>query len=368
MNAYPEFVHLFSPYTRISLELPLGFEEQSEDEGQRVVIYADDLDDEDDDELPGARVVTHLFAVEPAQASEERTLDSEADEHGTAGASNRPATPGGAPKVPGAALVAAADASAAMSGRRILLREPCTVEALPALRQTLSYHETALGFDVLRHELWVQADTLVFSVVCVVPAQRAEQYRPAWEHATRTLRLVLPESDGLVRDEDSRVFAVEGRSWANFEHRFSINVPPGWEITRPENHLTRLFGPGHFELDGVPELDGYRPSFSIAAGAPEDFGDEWFDRFCEDALHTLRSSYAEFDLDRTERFPLSSLVEVNATWYRWRHSPELRFAQLQALVPVDRYRMLLINAATVDVLAERYLPLFDEILRSLRVL
>ncbi len=323
MNTLPPFIHFFSPYTRISLELPVGFEEQQEDEEHRSVIYADDLDDDDP---VGARVLAHTFAAE---------RDS---------------------------LVSLAEASAALPGRQVESRQQCTIESYPAMRQLLSYRDTDLELDVLRHETWIQVDEVVFSMIFVTPALRVDQYRPAWEHATETLRLILPETDVAVRNEEGRLFAPPGRSWAHHDLGFSLVVPQGWEITQPEEQLVRLFGPEH------PEHDDYRPTFSVAAGTPGGFGDEWFDQFCAQSKQQLQDTYEEFSLDRTERITLSSLVEAEAIWYRWRPSPVFRSAQLQALIPVGRYRMFLINAATVEPLAGQYLPLFDRILASLRVL
>ena len=42
----PDLIHHFSWATKVSLELPLGFEEESEDAAANMAIYADDLDDE----------------------------------------------------------------------------------------------------------------------------------------------------------------------------------------------------------------------------------------------------------------------------------------------------------------------------------
>lgn len=334
MDTWPTHIHFFNAYTRISLELPIGFEEQYEDTERRVVVYAADSDEDDDDSdvtgggAVGARVLTHAFGVE-----------GDVD-----------------------ALIAAADGSAAVPGRHVEFRERGAADGRPAVRQLLRYHEPEFGAEMMQHETWVQSGNVVFSVVFAVPADRSGEYRPAWEHLSHTLRLVLPEEDQPGGEDPEVILAETGRSWARSEMGFSVLVPGGWEITRPEEHLVRLFGPEH------PEHDDYRPTFSVSVGTPDGFGDEWFAQFCDDALRRLQDAYDEFALDRTERFSLSSLVEVNATWYRWRPSPAFRSAQLQALIPVGSYRMFLINAATIEPLAAHYQPVFDQILRSLRVL
>ena len=60
------YIHFFSWATRVSIELPVGFEEQLEDPDSNSAVYADDLDDEDE---PGARVMTKMTAV-PVESSD----------------------------------------------------------------------------------------------------------------------------------------------------------------------------------------------------------------------------------------------------------------------------------------------------------
>lgn len=153
--------------------------------------------------------------------------------------------------------------------------------------------------------------------------------------------------------------------FASFAHEgtlISALVPDGWEAFEQHPQQVRFFGPTQIEHND------YRPTFSIALGKPEGFGAEWFDEFADQSLVQLQSEYQGFVLRSTERLTLSSLVEVNAVWYEWEPQPDVAFAQLQAIAPVDRYRMYLINAATLRPLAETHLPIFDQILRSLRML
>lgn len=152
---------------------------------------------------------------------------------------------------------------------------------------------------------------------------------------------------------------------ASFAHEgvlVSALLPEGWEVTELAPNQVRFFGPRH------PEHDDYQPTFSITLGQPEGFGDEWFDQLCADSLERLRSNYEGFELRDTERFALSSLVDVNAVWFEWQPEPGLAFAQVQALAAVDAFRLYLINAATLLPLADTYLPVFDRILHDLRLL
>lgn len=151
---------------------------------------------------------------------------------------------------------------------------------------------------------------------------------------------------------------------ASFAHEgllLSLRVPDDWEAEELAPNQVRFHGPA------LPELGGHRPTMSFTVGEPEGFGDAWFDSFCADARQRLEG-YEGFRLLRHERFTLSSLVPVDATWYEWAPDLPTRMSQVQALVPVDARRMYLINGATPAPAADRFLPVFDEVLHDLRVL
>lgn len=152
---------------------------------------------------------------------------------------------------------------------------------------------------------------------------------------------------------------------ASFAHEglgLSLLVPASWEAEEVAANHVRFLGPPQ------TDLDDYRPTLSVTVGEPEGFGDAWFEAFCTAALDRLRTSYEGFELIDTERYTLSSLAPVNATWYRWQPEPELRFAQVQALVAVDATRMYLVNGATLVQREETFLPIFDQVLHSMRIL
>jgi hypothetical protein len=148
--------------------------------------------------------------------------------------------------------------------------------------------------------------------------------------------------------------------------RISALIPATWEAVEvAENHL-RLYSPPD------PAYPDHRSTFSISLGEPDGFGPEGFEEFCDASLATLTEKLPAFELRSRERFTLSSLVDVHAVWYscgsETEAGPGPAFAQLQALGLADRYNLYLINAATLLPLADTYLPVFEEILRSLRML
>ncbi len=155
MRNFPSHIHHFSWHSKISLKLPIGFEEQDEDPDTNSAIYADDLDS--DDEL-GAKVLAKATAVPEDQHDAYRLL---------------------------------AVQSAEIPERSIESFIECSVDGAPAVRQTLVYEQEDLGIQVLRHETFAQVGNIVFSLICLAPAARAEEYTPAFDHAAGTARFVL---------------------------------------------------------------------------------------------------------------------------------------------------------------------------------
>lgn len=335
----PDHIHHYSPVNRISIELPIGFEEQEEDAEAGVVVYADDLDDMDDMDSDvgrdgtggngqvahGGRVITRVVTLPAGHEAPERHAGT---------------------------VMEAASASAGRPGCTIDSREEITVDGVPAVRQTLRYTMEGIG-PVVAVETVLQVHNLLLTIFAVAPESREAEYYAPFIHASDTARIVVPEQFRPVTGV---------RSWSSEELRVSLLFPPEWEPTWPEENTMRLFGPE------CREFNDYRPTFSILMGEPTGFGEEWFESFRGEALNVLQTTYEGFTLRTTELFTLSSLVETGATWYEWDPGHGQRAAQLQALVSVDRYRMYLINAATLLPLAEDHLPIFHQILRSARFL
>lgn len=140
----------------------------------------------------------------------------------------------------------------------------------------------------------------------------------------------------------------------------SVLAPVDWAVEPVAEHQLRLYGP-------VEETVDYRPTITFTRGEPEGFGEEWFDRFCAGALDRLERQPG-FVIERTERYELSSLAPLHATWYRWEPPGLDAVSQVQASVPASRYRMYLIDAVTLASTGDRDRPLFDAVLRSLRIL
>ncbi|MFP4509980.1 MAG: hypothetical protein ACLFNQ_07595 [Spirochaetaceae bacterium] len=317
MNELPEYIHHFSWTTRVSLELPIGFEEESVDPNTGSVIYANDLDDDDE---PGARVLVKATAIPPDVEN---------------------------------AHLQMLEQSANLVGGTRVSPEHLEIDGFPAAIQQVKYHQEEIVADVVRTECCAQAETLLFSVVCIAFAEDADRYRAAFDHALRTMRFVLDGEPGI-------------------DLLVSIRVPDSWEVSSidgvaDEGRDPAVIGIRYF-APPVENLDGYRPTLSVTCGEPDGFGEEWFAEFTAQRLANVEEQYQGFRLLRRDRYMLSSMCDVDALWFEWEAEPGMRFTQVQALLQVDRYRMYVLNAASRSECAPGVVERFENALQTLRVL
>ncbi len=147
------------------------------------------------------------------------------------------------------------------------------------------------------------------------------------------------------------------------ELEFSICVPEDW--------TGQFVNPGKLQLFAPEQTayDDYRPSMSYVHGSPEGPDEGWFEELINDSRANMSRTYNEFRLIDEERFTLSSQALVYARRYEWRdEATGYRFSQMQALIWCDAQSMYLVNAATLQPLAGTFMPTFDAILRSTRII
>jgi hypothetical protein len=158
--------------------------------------------------------------------------------------------------------------------------------------------------------------------------------------------------------------AVSGLEWAsvtNADLLLSVEVPVGWDIDVVDDLRFRVYAER-------PDADAYRASVGFVLGEPEEPGSEWFARFCAAVPETLARSVEAFELISTERFGLSSGADVFVVRARQHAAGAPATSQVLAYIWANSYRMYVMDAATMRAHEDRDFPVFDRILRSLRVL
>lgn len=141
----------------------------------------------------------------------------------------------------------------------------------------------------------------------------------------------------------------------------SLRAPLGWTLRADDpQRLTVLAEPA--------DAAGYRASFALAQGEPERPGVAWFEAFCDAAPGALAAALERFELLGTDAWLLSSGAPVYALRYRQHAAGIGPTSHLQAYVWAGSTRMYLADSATLRAHEARDLPVFAEILRSLRLL
>lgn len=140
----------------------------------------------------------------------------------------------------------------------------------------------------------------------------------------------------------------------------SLRIPVGSGLEGDERMLrVRL------PLGGTERRD---PTWAIRLGEPEETGEGWFADFRNVAVARMTSAVDGFELLGRDDFVLSSFVDVTAVRYRRRLPDGEVVAQLQAYLWANSYRMYVVDAATATDTEDTVLPVFDAILRSVRLL
>lgn len=153
---YPDYFHFFSWHTKISLELPVGFEEEAEYPGENRAIYADDLDNEEE---KGAKVLTKALRM---------------------------------PEITPAALKKIAENSTLISGNALLSTpEEFILDGIDAVKQYISHTSSETGEEILRCEVFAGTSDLLFMIILLCDMNRKDDYTPVFERTVDTARIIL---------------------------------------------------------------------------------------------------------------------------------------------------------------------------------
>lgn len=150
-------------------------------------------------------------------------------------------------------------------------------------------------------------------------------------------------------------------SLASADLLLSLRAPRGWSVQPVDETRFVLLRDGE---DG----DGYRASMTFLEGEPEEQGAAWFERFCEAVPDELAASLDGFVLCDSDLFRNSSGARVLALTYRQHAAGAPATSHVQAYMWANSYRMYVASGATLREHEERDAPVFDRILRSVRLL
>jgi len=150
-------------------------------------------------------------------------------------------------------------------------------------------------------------------------------------------------------------------SYFNPQTMLSVLVPVGWDGEIVDPTTFRIKGPAH------AEADGYRPTMSWRRTPGPASGHDWLEGLAASTLADAQADYPGFSSERERRTVTSDFAPLYARWFTWRDPQSgLAFSQILGLLAGDS--LWVINAATLTSLAATYLPLFETLLDSTRII
>ena len=155
-------------------------------------------------------------------------------------------------------------------------------------------------------------------------------------------------------------------SYYNEQTQISIVVPKEW--------TGKVIDKSQFRIFGLPEsgfedyFDEYRPSMSYTIAEPESMESDWFEKVIADTGKNIALDYNEYQIIDEEWFEVSGRKSF-LRHYEWRdEDTQLQLLQLQSMIYASPSRFYLVNAAVLKPLMDKYLPIFDTILKSTRII
>ncbi|MFG6102980.1 hypothetical protein U2F10_12055 [Leptothoe sp. EHU-05/26/07-4] len=155
-------------------------------------------------------------------------------------------------------------------------------------------------------------------------------------------------------------------SYFNQETMVSILVPKSWSGAIVDSSKFRIFGlpePGFEEY-----FDEYKVSMSYELQKPDSSNDSWFESLIAQNNALMQQDYNEYKLLQEQTYELGG-HKTYCNHYSWREeNTGLRLFQMQAFIVGSPYKFYLINAAVLESLERKYIPIFENILNSTRII
>lgn len=155
-------------------------------------------------------------------------------------------------------------------------------------------------------------------------------------------------------------------SYFNQETRISLMVPQDWTGSAIDSSKFRIFGlpePGFEEY-----FDEYRATMSYELDKPDSYGEEWFHQLVAQNNENMSQDYNNYHLvDESYKEVANSMAYIKH--YSWtEETTGLTLSQMQSLILPSPYALYIVNAAVIQSLELKYMPIFDAILNSTRII
>ena len=160
MEVYPStgYAHFFSYETKVSLELPVEWEE--EEVGQDTVTYAFGLDEDEPEFEHPPKLIVKAIAVPMGESDAYKQLAQQMVD------------------IP-------------RQDVQVISRRAELIDDVPAVVDVLSYYEDEVGSRLTQYQALAQIENVVFSVTGIVEESRMDEVLPVFEGAVKSIRFIL---------------------------------------------------------------------------------------------------------------------------------------------------------------------------------
>jgi hypothetical protein len=155
-------------------------------------------------------------------------------------------------------------------------------------------------------------------------------------------------------------------SYYNAELRVSVLVPEEWTGSQISPNMFRLFGVPESGLEEY--FEEYRVSMSFELKELPQSQENWFESLVQQNKNEMVKTYNAYRLLDESSFELGP-NQVYQKHYSWvEENTGLTLFQLQALIHAGLNDLYIVNAAVVKGLESKYMPVFDAVLESVRII
>lgn len=155
-------------------------------------------------------------------------------------------------------------------------------------------------------------------------------------------------------------------SYYNAELRVSVLVPDDWTGSQVSPTMFRLFGVPESGLEAY--FEEYRVSMSFELKELTQTQENWFEALVQQNNTEMGKTYNAYQLLDESFFELGP-NRVYQKHYSWvEENTGLTLFQLQALIHAGLNDLYIVNAAVVKGLESKYMPVFDAVLESVRII
>jgi hypothetical protein len=229
---------------------------------------------------------------------------------------------------------------------------PTQVAGQPATDDLFSWHDPEIDREVVQRQIFVQvANTnVMYILTCTFYQESAERFHPIFDRAIASLQL-----PGVVPTEPIRLSPIPLFTTLFPSLNLSLSAPVGWKVgSSPDFQLLMV----------APVESGYQANAGFNKYARPQATPGLMDNLIQQSHVEMSQNIEDYRQVRIEQLKVNE-QPARLRVYERKHSPSgLYLSQMQFLYLPSPDILFLATGSSLQELAHRYLPVFEEIFRS----